>query len=252
MTADAYLITILAREAVDASPLSAVWVARNRLTPIVSKWAGSMLLSIAPSGSFAKGTANNSGTDLDLFISLSPATRETLKEIYESLFRALAGAGLGPRRQNVSLGVRIDGIDIYLVPGKLQSILGADHSLYRSKADSWTKTNVQVHVNHVRRSGRQAEARLIKLWRDQNGLIFPSFYLELAVIRALESSSGGLAERVWQALGYFAAGFEGARFVDPANTNNVISDDLTLREKAEIREQANRARSARTWQEIIR
>ena len=89
MTADAYLITILAREAVDASPLSAVWVARNRLTPIVSKWAGSMLLSIAPSGSFAKGTANNSGTDLDLFISLSPATRETLNEIYESLFRAL-------------------------------------------------------------------------------------------------------------------------------------------------------------------
>lgn len=252
MTADGYLTTILAREAVNASPLSAVWVARDRLTPVVSKWAGSMLLSVTPSGSFAKGTANSSGTDLDLFISLSPATRETLKEIYESLFRSLAAAGIGPRRQNVSIGVRIGSIDVDLVPGKLQSVLGTDHSLYRRQADSWTKTNVQIHVDHVRRAGRQAEIRLVKLWRDQNGLSLPSFYLELAVIRALEFASGGLAERVWQVLGYFSAGFEGARFVDPANTNNVISDDLTRREKTQIREHANRARSARNWEEIIR
>ena len=46
------------------------------------------MLSISPSGSFAKGTANRSGTDIDLFISLSESTPETLKEIYDSLTAA--------------------------------------------------------------------------------------------------------------------------------------------------------------------
>jgi len=46
------------------------------------------VLSISPSGSFAKGTANRSGTDIDLFISLSESTPETLKEIYDSLTAA--------------------------------------------------------------------------------------------------------------------------------------------------------------------
>ncbi len=46
------------------------------------------MLSISPSGSFAKGTANRSGTDIDLFISLSESTPETLKETYDSLTAA--------------------------------------------------------------------------------------------------------------------------------------------------------------------
>ena len=40
---------------------------------------GNVVLSISPSGSFAKGTANRSGTDIALFISLSESTPETLK-----------------------------------------------------------------------------------------------------------------------------------------------------------------------------
>jgi hypothetical protein len=36
-----------------------------------------------------KGTANMSGTDIDLFISLSEQTTETLKEIYDKLFNTM-------------------------------------------------------------------------------------------------------------------------------------------------------------------
>lgn len=253
MTSDSYLAGILVREFVDSSPASAVWAARNRLLPMLSNWGGSMLLGVSPSGSFAKGTANRSGTDLDLFISLSPDTRETLREVYESLHSTLSAAGLKPRRQNVSIGVRIGDVDVDLVPGKRQSTLETDHSLYRSKADTWTKTNVQTHIDYVRGSGRQQEIRLIKLWRNQKGLSLPSFYLELAVIRALAFVGGGsLADRVWHALGYLATDFERARFVDPANTNNVVSDDLSASEKAIARTRAQAARAARTWEEIIK
>jgi hypothetical protein len=79
------------------------------LAPLIQGWAGNRLLSITPSGSFAKGTAIRSGTDLDLFISLPEGTTETLKELYEKLFSWMGTKGYTPKRQNVSVSVRVSG-----------------------------------------------------------------------------------------------------------------------------------------------
>lgn len=75
MSADDYLLDILARERVDNSLTSPVWAAKQTLMPVLSQWGGSCLQQVHPSGSFAKGTANRSGTDIDLFFSLSPPHR---------------------------------------------------------------------------------------------------------------------------------------------------------------------------------
>lgn len=253
MSADDYLLGILAREQVDNSLTSPVWAAKQTLMPVLSQWGGSCLQQVHPTGSFAKGTANRSGTDIDLFISLSPTTPDSLKQIYETLFVAVSRAGYAPRRQNVSIGLRVSGVDVDLVPGKQQNILSLDHSLYRQKADSWTKTNVQTHIAHVLAGGRQLETRVAKLWRNQLGLDFPSFYLELAVIEALRTNlSLGLSNRVWSVFQYLAGGFSAARFVDPANTNNVISDDFTVAEKGAIKAAAARTLQAKMWGEVVR
>ncbi|WP_436021241.1 nucleotidyltransferase [Rhizobacter sp. LjRoot28] len=253
VTADDYLFSILARENVDTSATSPVWRARDVLIPVLRQWGGQYLQGVNPSGSFAKGTANRSGTDIDLFLSLSPDTRETLKDIYESLFNALKNLGHNPRRQNVSIGLRIGGADVDLVPGKQQTFLTLDHSLYRRKADTWTKTNVRTHVDHVLSHNRLMESRILKLWRTQNGLNCPSFCLELAVIEALKNTSGsGLSSRIWAVLQYLASDFATSRFVDPANGSNVISDDLTPGEKAAIKSTAQRTLQAKTWAEIVK
>lgn len=253
MSGDEYLLGILAREQVDTSPTSPVWAAKQTLMPVLSQWGGQFLQQVHPSGSFAKGTANRSGTDIDLFLSLSPNTRESLKEIYESLYTAISNAGYAARRQDVSIGLRVNGVDVDLVPGKQQNVLSLDHSLYRRKVDSWTKTNVQTHITHVRMHGRQLESRVAKLWRNQHGLDIPSFYLELAVIEALKGNFAmGLSGRVIAVLNYLAGGFATARFIDPANTNNVVSDDLTATEKAAIKSAAARTLQASTWGEIVR
>ncbi|WP_367189677.1 nucleotidyltransferase [Burkholderia sp. Ed8] len=221
--------------------------------PILTQWAGTYLQRVDASGSFAKGTANRSGTDVDLFISLSPATTNTLQEIHDTLCQALTNAGYVPRRQNVSIGVRVGAIDVDLVPGKQQNFLSLDHSLYRRKANTWTKTNVQTHIAHVQSNGRQMESRILKLWRTQQGLDFPSFYLELAVIEALRKHSGpDLASRVWATLQYLAGNFSTARIVDPANTNNVISDDLTVAEKLAIKAAAAQSLQRKTWGEVVK
>jgi tRNA nucleotidyltransferase (CCA-adding enzyme) len=80
MNADAYLQGILNREAVDSGIFSPVRGVQAVLEPTIRAWANRFLVSVSPSGSFAKGTANKSGTDIDLFISLSLDTRETLQD----------------------------------------------------------------------------------------------------------------------------------------------------------------------------
>jgi nucleotidyltransferase-like protein len=252
MSADQYLYGILQREAVDTGLFSPVRGVQGVLTPRLQEWAGNLLVSITPSGSFAKGTANRSGTDIDLFISLHSGTTASLKEIYETLHTKMSQSGYNPKRQNVSINVRVNGYDVDLVPAKRQSFIGEDHSLYRRKADTWTKTNVAQHIAHVRGAGRLNESRVLKLWRAQKGLEFPSFYLELTAIDALYGRFGGLADNVWAVFQYLRDRFQNARVMDPANTNNCISDDLTAAEKIVVSAAAGRALQGKDWGEIVR
>jgi len=160
VTADEYLHAILRREAVDTGILSPVRGVQGDIEPIVRQWAGTKFVSLSPSGSFAKGTANKSGTDIDLFISLAHDTQETLREIYHSLFRRMTQRGYPPKHQNVSMKVKVGGYSVDLVPAKRQGAYGDDHSLFRRKADTWTKTNVTTHITVVRQAGRIYESRI--------------------------------------------------------------------------------------------
>jgi predicted nucleotidyltransferase len=252
MTADEYLRNILVRETVDSGIYSPVRAVQATLQPIIQGWAGTVLSSVTPSGSFAKGTANKSGTDIDLLISLSSNTTQPLKQIYESLSRWMTAKGYAPKDQNVSINVRVNGHSVDLVPAKRQDIYGNDHSLYRRRADTWTKTNVVTHIGYVQQAGRLNETRILKLWRNQKALDFPSFYLELTVINALAGQhSGSLSTNVWKVFEYLRAAFPNARVVDPANTNNIISDDLTIAERAKIKAAAVQAQGASDWSQIV-
>lgn len=250
MSADAYLNSILAREQVNTGPTSPVRAVITTLEPRIKAWAGDNYLGIAPSGSFAKGTANASGTDIDLYISLSPNTPNTLKEIYGTLFNAMNGV-YKTKKQNVSINVKVGTYDVDLVPGRRQEMQGSDTSLYRRKIDSWTKTNIPKHISLVSNSGRQKEIRLLKLWRNQKGLDFPSFYLELTAIEALKNARGDLSANAVTCLEYLRDRFTTARVVDPANTANIISDDLSANERATIKAAATRVLSG-NWEDFVK
>jgi hypothetical protein len=175
MSADEYLQRILARESVDTGPYSPVRGVQALVMPALQEWGGQYIRFAQPSGSFAKGTANKSGTDIDLFVSLLENVPNTMKETYNTLFNKVSEKGYQPKRRNVSINITVAGYSVDLVPAKRQNGYGEDHSLYRRRADSWTKTNVTIHINHVMSSGCSREIRIIKLWRDQKGLDFPSF-----------------------------------------------------------------------------
>jgi hypothetical protein len=252
MTPDEYVRSVLARYLVATGPGSAAHNAGQGLYPHIAKWANQYLLGITFSGSYAKGTAIRGGTDVDLFISLRHETPENLRDIHRKLVKFLTDLGLSPKEQNVSVGVTFSGIRVDLVPAKKQSGNTSDHSLYRRKANTWTQTNVAAHISLVQGCGRRDEIRALKIWRQLHGLDFPSFYLELIVIRALYGQlKNQPSANILRVLNYLATNFETARVVDPANSANIVSDDLTAADKKRIAVQASNSIKEPNWGQII-
>lgn len=249
---DEHLRGILARVRADTGPYSPARGVQVTLRKSLLNWAGRHLVSMEPSGSFAKGTAIRGGTDIDIFASISEEVTDSLATIYESLFKRLEQDGFGPRRQNVSIGLKVGSYSVDVVPARRQGSTGHFHSLYRRKAQTWTQTNVITHINAVRNSGRAEEIMILKAWRQQKGLTFPSFYLELVTIEACRGRKvGALAENVWATLGYIRDHIKTAVFLDPANTNNRISDDLTATERQTLAYAAGLARQAKHWNQVV-
>jgi hypothetical protein len=249
MSGDAYLRGLLQTYAVNGAGAQA---AANQLFPILQHWGNGYLLGAEFSGSLAKGTAVSVSTDADVFLSVSAVTPGTLADMYNTLCTAVSGAGYPVRRQDVSVGTKVNGYSIDLVPARRQSQYGDEHSLFRNRTGSWTKTDAQRHISLVSRSGRTNEIKILKLWRCRHNLQFPSFYLELAVIGTLHYARvGDLAANVWRALEHFRDNIASTIYIDPANTNNVVSDDCSAAEKTCIAMQAASSLSKRTWQEVV-
>lgn len=61
----------------------------------------------------------------------------------------------------------------------------------------------------------------------------------------------GLAGRVGRVLRYVAEEFERARVIDPANSNNVISDDLGAEEKGAVARAARKSLGMSAWESVI-
>jgi hypothetical protein len=58
-----------------------------------------------------KGTGVSNRTDVDIFESLSSVTPCTLADMYGTLFNKLSARGYQPRKQNVSIGIKVGSIE---------------------------------------------------------------------------------------------------------------------------------------------
>ena len=104
----------------------------------------------------------------------------------------------------------------------------------------------------IANSGRQQEICAIKIWRERMSLDFPSLYLELIVLRALGSEHfGQLAENILAVLRYFSKRLEQAVVADPANSDNILSSDLSANDKQAIAKAARDALYDENWKKIL-
>jgi hypothetical protein len=252
MSPDDYVRGVVAKYT--PTPLAAILAAesaKTTVTDLVLRWAFHKLRTVDYSGSFAKGTNIAGGTDLDLFISLAHDLPWALAEIHQRLGDHLRRFGLPVREQNVSLGITLNGLSIDLVPGHRMGPQTEYHSLFHRRTGTWRQTNVAEQIRFVEDHGRQEETRALKIWRKCCGFECPSFLLELAAITALSGRPHGrLGANMVVVLQYLESELRTARLVDPANTNNIVSDDLSDREKAGLASRAGQA--LRTpWGQVI-
>ena len=183
--------------------------------------------SVSLAGSHAKGT-DLRDSDVDIFIGLAPETPASLKEIQRSLFEHFIPYGSTLR--NVAVRVTFEGMTIDLVPAR-RTFTG--HTLWQARFDTWLKTDVAEQIRFVRDSGLINEILALKIWRRRHALRFPSFLMELAVIHALKPNRP-IGESFTSLLRFLATDFPTTRLLDPANSNNVVSDLLTEVEKLRI------------------
>jgi hypothetical protein len=251
MTPDEYVLSVVSRYRLPTGPQSQAYSAAQKIYPLIKEWAGGCLLEVSFSGSYAKGTGIKGSTDLDLFISLDPSTPHTLKQIYDGLHSFLDKQGLAPRAQNVSIAVKFLGLSVDLVPGRKQPGNTNDHSLFKNRTQTWTQTNVQTHIDLIQNSGRLNEIRAIKIWRSLHQLNFPSFLLELTVLDTLSGKNKDQpSTNVVTVLQYLRDTFPNSRILDPANSNNIVSDDTSPTEKAAISRAAGQSLRS-NWNEVI-
>lgn len=232
---DEHLREVLARHRVDTGLFSPVRGVQPLIEPVIQTWGGPFIVDIRTSGSFAKGTAVHGGTDIDLFVSLTSTLTDTLQRISDTLFNAFLQAGYAPRRQNVSTGLTVNGWKVDVTPARRQDQYGNYHSLWSTKTGSWLQTNISEHIRVVSNSGRLDEIRLIKIWRNHFGIDWQSFYLELFVLDALRGARvGNVQENIVTVFRAITTSLANKRLVDPANTNNVVSNVLTADAKGAV------------------
>jgi len=247
MTPDEYVSQVISKYA--ATSMAEIYY--GLLAPYLSNWAGVYLARTFISGAYAKGTAIHTSSDIDIFVSLR-SNYPNLNGMYDSLYQFALNQGWLPRKQNVSLGIQYAGVKIDLVPGRIQEGYSNWHSLYKSKQMTWTQSNIDLQISTVRKYQRANEIRAIKIWRNLHNLEFPSFYLELAVIEGIKyQPTTTLSQNFLKALSYISESITTSRILDPGNTNNVISDDLTFTQKSALALAAANSRQAANWNQII-
>lgn len=226
----------------------------------LQKWASTCFTSILNSGSRAKGTAISIASDVDYLVSLSSdcnATNGGLKGIYNSLHTNLKGKYNSVRKQNVSFRIKIGDLEVDITPARKQPGTKDDHWLYISKLDTWKQTNIQKHINDISGCGRLNEIKLLKIWRELNGLDFPSIYLEYLTVSVLLGRSKDASMLAYnfifllRELAKDTNNTLNSRIVDPANSNNILSDLLTLTEKKTIVSKAKISAGQQYWRDIV-
>lgn len=223
--------------------------AADEVIPLLKQWGKQHLLGITLSGAYAKNTAITLASHVDVLVVLKPVPGMEMKAIFWSLFEYLTDHDLRPRTRNVSVQLQSKGLSVDVIPACRE---GSGNVLFNKKSGAAVVTDVARHVHLVANSGRQQEICALKIWRERHELDFPSLYLELTVLRALEAERfGQLADNVLVVLRYLSNRFEQAVVRDPANPDNVLSDDLTASDKKAVAKAARDALYDENWKKII-
>jgi hypothetical protein len=206
--------------------------------------------SIRYGGSKAKGTMIKNSYDLDVicyFDNDDTTAGDTLQEIYESVAGICEDDYYVERKPSaVRLKCKnseddIEDYHIDVVPGRFVDDNRDDVFLYRHSAEKGRqKTNLDVHIDHVKDSGVIDGIRLTKLWRARNEMSVRNFILELLTIELLKDKKDkSLTDQLTHLWTELRDNIDDITIEDPANpTGNDLSELFNTAIKLELSDAA--------------
>ncbi|MEQ1643617.1 MAG: hypothetical protein ABL959_09265 [Pyrinomonadaceae bacterium] len=253
MTNNEYLNEILESQTLDddGDELKLLRRRRNDVDKLLRKKYGSSP-SIRYGGSKAKGTMIKDSYDLDVicyFDNDDTTAGETLQEIYDSVAETCEDDYYVERKPSaVRLKCKdsddIEDYHIDVVPGRFVDDNRDDVFLYRHSAEKGRqKTNLDVHIDHVKDSGVVSSIRLNKFWRVRNEMSVRNFILELLTIELLKDKKNkSLTDQLTHVWTELRDNIDDITIEDPANpTGNDLSELFNSTIKFELSEAAKTA-----------
>lgn len=208
-------------------------------------------LAITPKfhGSIARGTSIY-GSDIDIQLEFKKDFG-TLADVYYSvsdfIFDEFKDAKLEDvREQKHSIGMEFKIKDeikrIDIVPTRQTQNRNSDTCLFVNKTGffekpTYKKTNSAKQLSSLAFNYREKRiVRLLKVWKSENNLKIKSIHLEWLAKKAFEQKliSNNIEKALSEVVYFIASNIENLRIVDAANSNNIISNTLTVEEKGTI------------------
>jgi hypothetical protein len=241
MTPNEYLKTVLELQnlADDSDEMKELQAHRADVEALLRNEFADCSPTIRYGGSKAKGTLIKESYDLDVicyFPSEDTSAGSSLEEIYNNVRRALEKkyyvtpktSALRLKSNDPKTLARDFHIDV--VPGRYVDGADGDSFIYQAGAEKQRlKTNLDVHINHVRKSGVVDAIKLQKLWKTRRGLQIKQFIWELLIIKLLRGKGteplSSQLEQVWAEI---RDSEDPMSVEDPANpSGNDLSGPLT-------------------------
>jgi hypothetical protein len=200
-------------------------------------------------GSKAKGTLNKEAYDLDMtcyFPRDDTSAGETLKEIFESVEKALQKRYRTLRKGSAMR--LLDALDLCdshvdVVSGRFVDNDERDVFLYSTSGEKQRlKTNLDIHIKHVRDSGVLDAIRLMKLWKTRRDVEVKTFAIELMTIDLLEGRSGhALPQQLRHVWTQLRDNIDNITIKDPANPDGndlseLLGPDIRIKLQSESRD----------------
>jgi hypothetical protein len=247
MTPHAYLVSLLADQAMPRSALDSVQRLRGEVETVLRRQVG-----YGPrfyyGGSYGKDTMIREAYDLDIVLYFPHTEGRSLRELFAATNSALVAARYVVQPKTVALRLPYQGgFHIDVVPGRAQDATFRYATLFKNVSPPSTlQTSLKVHIDAVRRTGIRDIVKLMKLWRLRRGLTWSTFAIEIAVAQALQGrDKTDYSAALQTVFTFLTANVLGMRFVDPANSNNVI--DVSASERTAIQTGAAAAAAAERW-----
>lgn len=200
-------------------------------------------------GSHEKGTMIRDNYDLDIVCYFPDTDTRNLKEIREDVSNHLKSKYLIEEKASAERISDLKGVSapsgyhIDVVPGRF--IEGTnDVFLHVAHGDKERiQTNLKTHINHIANSGCVPIIRLVKVWANRNRLNIKTFILELFVVEVLSGSKNksNLRESFLKVMEAMKDKFGNVQLVDPANTNNIVSQTINSGDKIMVNSAGEKA-----------